>query len=192
MLQILRKEFFYLSNLISFSRFILLPITLLLLINDAYLLSLIFIILIWISDLLDGYAARKRNEISELGKIIDPLADKLSVAGIILVLLYKEIVPLWFVFVAVFRDFIIVIGALYLKYRKNIVLQSNLIGKITVFIIGLTMFALVLKNVANSYGMNYISENMELLINTLLLLSIVMSVFSLVSYFIKFKTIINN
>lgn len=185
------KEFFYVSNLISFSRFLLLPFTLLFLLNDAYILGLVFIIIIWVSDLLDGYFARKRNEISELGKIIDPLADKLSVAGIVLVLLYKEMVPLWFVIIVIFRDLLILIGALYLKYRKNIVLQSDITGKLTVFVIGFTMLIMVLFKAIENYSLKYIYENMELFNNALLLLSIVMSVFSLVSYFIKFIKIIN-
>jgi CDP-diacylglycerol--glycerol-3-phosphate 3-phosphatidyltransferase len=155
-------------------------------------LGFIFIILIWLSDLLDGYTARKRNEISELGKIIDPLADKIAIAGIVLVLLFKEIVPFWFVIIVIFRDLLILTFALYLKYRKNIVLQSDLTGKLTVFVIGFTMLIVTINKAFINCQKNYILENMELLINALLLLSIVMSGFSLVSYFNKFIKIIRN
>src|SRR5437868_9376267 len=174
------KEIFYISNLISFSRFILLAICSYFLINKNYLAGVIFIVLIWFSDLLDGYLARKRNEITELGKVIDPLADKLSVFIIVLILIFQHIAPLWFVIIIVSRDIIILCGGLYLKYKKNIVMQSNWMGKMAVFIIGATLFLFILISAAKSgnFGKNfyYNTELAELLTNIMLLLSIVMSV----------------
>ena len=183
----LNKEIFYIPNLISYSRFILLAICSYYLINKNYLGGVIFIVLIWFSDLLDGFLARRNNQITEIGKIVDPLADKLSVFVIVLILVFQHITPLWFVITIVLRDIIILCAGLYLKYKKNIVMQSNWVGKMAVFTIGATLFFFILISAAKSgnFGKNfyYNIEIAELLTKLMLLLSIVMSMLSLLSYF---------
>jgi CDP-diacylglycerol--glycerol-3-phosphate 3-phosphatidyltransferase len=150
------------------------------------------IIIIWISDLLDGYIARKRDEVSELGKIIDPLADKFCVISISITLLVQDVIPLWFVLIIVLRDVIIFSGGLFLKRSKNVVLMSNWIGKISVFIIGLTLlfsiFFMHFKN--NQIFFSYHTENLELYLKFLIILSITMSIVSLIVYFKRFYSIV--
>jgi cardiolipin synthase (CMP-forming) len=191
---ILKKEIFYISNLISLSRFLLLGVTVYLMAEKNYLAALVFIALIWISDLLDGYFARKRNEISELGKLIDPLADKVSVITIIIVMLVQGMIPLWYVIIVILRDVIILAGGLYLSKRKNILLQSNWTGKIAVFTIGLTLFSSILINSIKLKQLgdyfSYHTEFMELLYTPILLLSIVMIFLSLYLYLNRFLIIL--
>jgi CDP-diacylglycerol---glycerol-3-phosphate 3-phosphatidyltransferase len=190
----LKKEIFYISNLISLSRFLLLGVTVYFLIEKNYLFTLIFIALIWISDLLDGYFARSRNEISELGKIIDPVADKVCVITIVLMLLAQGLIPLWFVIITILRDALILAGGLYLNTKKNTVLQSNWMGKLAVFTIGLTLFISILTQGSKlgQFGnyFSYHTEFMELLYIITLLLSIVMIFISLYAYFNRFLTIL--
>jgi cardiolipin synthase (CMP-forming) len=191
---ILKKEIFYISNLISLSRFLLLGVTVYLMAEKNYLAALVFIALIWISDLLDGYFARKRNEISELGKIIDPLADKISVITIIIVMLVQGMIPLWYVIIVILRDIMILAGGSYLNIRRNILLQSNWTGKIAVFTIGLTLFCSILINSAKLGQLgeyfSYHTEFMELLYTSILLLSIVMIFLSLYLYLNRFLIIL--
>ncbi len=189
----MKKEIFYISNLISLSRFLLLGVTVYFLIEKNYLFALIFIALIWFSDLLDGYFARSRNEISELGKIIDPVADKVSVITIVIMLLVQGMIPLWYVIITILRDAFILAGGLYLNTKKNTVLQSNWMGKLAVFTIGLTLFiSIFMRGSALGQFGNYLSyhtEFMELLYTIILLLSLVMIFSSLFVYFNRFLTI---
>lgn len=186
----MRKEIFYISNLISLSRFLLLGLTVFFLMRDELIYTLVFIFLIWISDLLDGYFARSRNEISELGKIIDPVADKICIITIVIVLLIKGIIPFWYVLITIVRDVLILAGGLYLKSSRNTVLQSNALGKIAVFTIGLTLFISIflfgaIKGSFGNYFM-YHTEFVELLYSISILLSLVMIVISVISYFNRF------
>ncbi len=183
----MKREVFYISNLISFSRFILLAITAIFLVRNNYLMAIIFIVIIWISDLLDGYFARSRNEISELGKIIDPLADKITIGVLMFILLIQGIVPAWFFIITLFRDFIIFTGGLYLKYKKHIVLQSNWMGKITVLAIGITLLLFIAIRWLNSSFPAYHTEFVELFSQIFILISIVLSVISLFIYGKRFK-----
>ncbi|MBZ0204195.1 MAG: CDP-alcohol phosphatidyltransferase family protein [Ignavibacteria bacterium] len=186
----MKKEIFYISNLISLSRFLLLGVAAYFLLEKNYLFSCIMIFLIWVSDLLDGYIARRRGEISEFGKIIDPLADKVSIIVIVVILLIQKIIPPWFVIITVSRDALILAGGLYLNAKKNIVLQSNWLGKMAVFTIGLTLFLSIFANGAQigQFGnfFSYHNEITELLIVVMLFLSIGMILLSLVSYLKRF------
>lgn len=97
----------------------------------------------YISDLLDGWLARKLNEVTEAGKIIDPLADKIFVGTITVLLVLRGDLPLWFVTAIVLRDAIILLAGIYLTRRTGFVLPSNYPGKIAVFCIAFTMFCTV-------------------------------------------------
>jgi CDP-diacylglycerol--glycerol-3-phosphate 3-phosphatidyltransferase len=88
-----------------------------------------------ITDFLDGFFARKLKQITNLGKILDPLADKIFVAVIAIVLLIQEIIPLWFFIVIFLRDLLILLGGLYAKRKLNVIMQSNFEGKLTFVII---------------------------------------------------------
>lgn len=143
------KEIFYISNLISLLRIVLLfPVSYLLL-NDftgQNTLIIILVLCMYLSDLLDGYLARRLDQVSELGKIIDPLADKISVIVISLILLYLDKIPLWFVLIVVLRDLLILGFGMYLNKKKNIRLMSNYPGKIAVFSIGVIILFAVINN----------------------------------------------
>lgn len=186
----MKKEIFYISNIVSLSRFLLLGIACWMLLDLKFQYAGIFIVLIWISDLLDGYLARSRNEISEFGKIIDPLADKAAVISIVVILLVLQIIPLWYVIITVLRDAIILAGGLYLSSKKNIVLQSNWMGKLAVFSIGLTLF-LAIFTAGSHLGQfgsyfSYHNEITELLYTVMLFLSLGMMILSVLSYFKRF------
>ena len=184
------KEFFYISNLISISRFFLTAVCAYFLLTWKYDFAVIMIIVIWVSDLLDGFIARIRNEITELGKIIDPLADKTAISIISLILVFQGVIPLWFFIVIVLRDLLILSGGLFLKSKIGKVPQSNLIGKITVFIIGLTILIFLLKKIRYIAFLAYHNEFTELLLSLMILLSLVLIVFSIISYLNRFLKLI--
>lgn len=136
------KELFYISNFLSIFRIILLfPLSYLLISdNDGNRILIIVILLsMYATDLLDGFLARKLNQVTELGKVIDPLADKISVVTLVLILLMQNKIPLWFVLIVVLRDLLILLFGLILQGRKKITLMSNYPGKIAVFSIGLVI-----------------------------------------------------
>jgi len=137
-LQTRQDRIMTLANIISFSR-ILLSIPLVLLLNENRLWqAFVIIILIILSDFLDGYIARKADEITNFGKLIDPVADKvcMMVVMIYLIIVYKLPFLLFFVTLAVRDTFLIIIGV-YLMFSQEEVFQSNTSGK---WFIGITTF----------------------------------------------------
>jgi CDP-diacylglycerol--glycerol-3-phosphate 3-phosphatidyltransferase len=143
-----RARMWTISNMLSLSRIILtIPIVMLLL--DGNLQSRLWAILIMLvavmTDFLDGYIARQRNEVTEFGKIIDPLADKIGVAAITVVLAIAGYIPVWFLVLVLFRDIVILAGGIWLLRVRQIVLPSNWIGKWTVNAIAATIVMATLK-----------------------------------------------
>ena len=98
-------------------------------------------ILCWIgafSDWLDGYVARKTNTVSEWGKIIDPVADKVLVGAVVVMMFVQNLLPAWFVIVVIARDLVIMAGAAVARKRMKTVLPSLMSGKLAVSAIALT------------------------------------------------------
>lgn len=140
------KEIFTKSNLLSLFR-LLLAIPFWLLLDDFesnryYVFALCLFAAI--TDMLDGYLARKFNEVTEFGKIIDPLADKVAMAAVVIKLyLIGEIPPMYF-FLIVSRDVLIFIGGLIVSKILGRVLPSNMLGKIAVLNIGIVLLFILL------------------------------------------------
>ena len=124
------------ANLISLSRIILsIPLIFVLeenLINPNPIKVLAIIFLIVFTDVLDGYVARKMNIISNFGKLLDPIADKICLMVAIIFLIFNGDygLPLLLFFILLsIRDVYIIIIGVYLMHVQNTVFQANKSGK---------------------------------------------------------------
>ena len=129
-LQTRRDRILTLANAISFVRILLsVPLVLLLDANKLWQ-AFVIIILIVLSDYLDGYVARKADGITNFGKLIDPVADKICMMVVIiyLIIVYQLPFLLFFVILAIRDTFLIIIGV-YLMFSQEEVFQSNISGK---------------------------------------------------------------
>lgn len=119
------REVFSVPNILSYVRLLLIPIFTYLFIHaedtkDYYLIGFI-IFLSAVTDLLDGWFARKFNQITELGKVIDPIADKLTQAAIVVCLLFRyPYMWILFILLVVKELFMGIIGLVLLKRGKKL------------------------------------------------------------------------
>ena len=132
-------------NILSFMRLLGVPLFLwLILVPEADGWAIVVLIFAGISDYLDGKIARKWNQISRVGQILDPLADRLYILATLVGLLLRGIIPWWLVAVLVGRDLIMGVVLAILKKRTGLTgLPVHFIGKAATFCL-LYAFPLIL------------------------------------------------
>lgn len=101
-------------------------------------------VLAFLTDVADGYLARSRNQVTRLGRILDPLADKFMTFTVFVCITIAGIIPLWAVIVLVVKELIMGLGALVMYRRTADVIPSNYLGKASTGVFFLSCAALVL------------------------------------------------
>lgn len=119
----------HIPNILTIFRFILIPFIVLNLANDKYLAAFVIFTVSGLTDILDGFIARKFNFITNFGKLIDPLADKCIQIITLATLALKDIIPMWIIIIVILKEFIMVAGASFL-YGKELVVSSKWYGKL--------------------------------------------------------------
>ena len=103
--------------------------------EENYIFALCIFIVAAATDGLDGYLARVMNWQTDLGKILDPVADKVLLIGTILILWMNNYIPIFVLVVFVLRDFIIIMGAAFhMTVYETSAPNPNIFGKITTFV----------------------------------------------------------
>lgn len=128
-------RYFTAANIISMARIVLTIPAVWLFAIDQWVWGLIILGICVISDWLDGFVARKTHEVSDFGKFIDPVADKVVAAGMIVLMIIRMDFPLWFLIVLTVRDASIYIikRIIYKKYK--IVTGANIAGKMFILVL---------------------------------------------------------
>ena len=165
----------YIRNSLTILRFILIPVILYFIFTGNYLLGFIFFTLSGITDILDGTIARKFNLISNFGKLMDPLADKLTQISVLASLVIKDIIPLWILIIVVLKEFIMIIGASFL-YGKDVVVYSKWFGKLTTV---LFYIAIVFSLITKQFNITGFLGNLDMILYCIALFA---TIFSLAMY----------
>lgn len=185
-----------LANKLTIFRIILVPIILIIpLLNlqgevwgiplTCLIIDIIFIIAS-LTDKLDGYIARSRNQITNFGKFLDPIADKILVIVAMLILLEAGKLPAWILAIVVIREFIVSGYRLVAVEKEGKVIAASIWGKIKTCT---QMLGLVLAFIdANSFGAIFRGEltgvtfGINLLTTILLGISVIATIFSGIDY----------
>lgn len=96
---------------------------------SSYALAIGIFLAASFTDILDGHIARRRNQVSNLGKLLDPIADKLLVSAALIVLVEKHLAPAWTVVIILGREFVVT-GLRSVAATEGIVIQAQTVGKI--------------------------------------------------------------
>ena len=122
--------FKHVPNILTIIRFLLIPIIVIFAFQNDYISTIIVLTISGLTDVLDGYIARKYNFISNFGKLMDPLADKMTQVALLGTLAIQKIIPVWIIVVVIIKEFLMVSGASFL-YGKELVVSSKWYGKLT-------------------------------------------------------------
>jgi cardiolipin synthase len=142
---------FNLPNGLTFLRLLLAPLVVILLINGADSWALIVFLLAGITDGLDGYFARSLRERTEVGRVLDPVADKVLLGSAIITLAFLGRLPVWLVVIAVGRDLVVVIGSCILYAATGrLGYPPSTIGKLTTVLQVVTVLAAMIMGEGDS------------------------------------------
>ena len=181
--EVISKDLMTIPNALSFIRIILItPFVAFFVaakyITNNYIPAIIILAISGISDLLDGMIARKFHQESELGKVLDPLADKLTLiaVGVCLIFLQPYVLPL--MIIMVLKDTLMIIGGTIIINKGVIPPKSSWYGKASTFMFYISVGMVVLMEI-----FKYKNETLSL---TVLGVTAGMMIFSLVNYAIIF------
>ena len=138
-------EIWTIPNLLSFIRLMLVPFVAYFLYNESTNISLILIAIAYSLDLVDGWVARRFNQISEFGKAFDPFADKVLYGVIALTLVIKKFLPIWFFIFVIIRDGSQLLYGTHIFRKYKTITPSNIYGKIAAFCLATSLLGLILK-----------------------------------------------
>jgi len=177
------KTLFNLPNSLTFLRMVLAPFFMWAILVSDYLAALTIIIIASLSDFFDGFIARKFNMQTEIGGILDPVADKVLIFFSIAALLIKFHFPLWIGIIIISRDILLLIGgAIFFYHKKQKVLIPNIFGKISTFFQMTTIVVYIIASLNNYYSY---------WIDILLYLTVIMTLVSGITYVFRIGEVIS-
>lgn len=161
-------------NLLTAARFLLIPVFAYNLYDDRYITAAILFTVAGLTDILDGYIARKYNKVTAWGKIADPAADKLMQITALVLLTLKHLKYLPILIIVAVKELFMGIGSLFLYKKDNYVVSANWYGKMATVIFYFAIIMIIFK-----------VEYSEIFI----LLALAATLFAFFMYLISFKKI---
>ena len=143
---------FTLPNILSFFRLALVPVFLAFIIVGEDALALLVLIVSSITDFLDGYLARRLNQVSRLGQLLDPAADRLYIFAALIGLAWRDVLPWWLVAVILARDVMLAILGVILANHGYGPLPVHHLGKVATFCLFVALPLLMLGEAFDAFA----------------------------------------
>ena len=150
--------------------------------NAGKYTALVLFIAASLTDTLDGYLARKYNQVTNFGKFMDPLADKLLVCSAMIAFIELDLIPAWIVIIIIAREFIIS-GFRLIAAEKNVVIAAGMSGKIKTTV-QMIMCCLLIARLPFAF-MRYVEQ-------IFIYAALVLTVYSLIVYLVQNKDILKD
>lgn len=119
----------HIPNILSIIRLLLVPVFVYLYTKGHIIAAVCVFVAAGITDVLDGYLARKYDCTSVAGKVLDPLADKLMQLCAFICLYSSHLIPVWMPIIYFIKELLTVIGAAFVFKKSRFVVKSNIFGK---------------------------------------------------------------
>lgn len=166
-------------NLITYIRFLLVPPFVYFFLKENYIMAGIMIGLSGLSDCFDGFFARRLDQVTSLGKILDPIADKVTLVAVAvcMVIYLPAILPIMLVLVG--KEFLMLLGGFILLLKKMTPPPANIFGKIATLVFYFVICLIILVKIVTG------QENMALIYTGLILVTVAMLI-ALIQYAVTF------
>lgn len=185
-------------NQISLARILMTPVLIFFYLADfipyGKLVALIVYFIAWMSDMVDGYIARKYNMVTDLGKLLDPVADKLLATTALLLVVVDHTIPapygVIFLFIMFLRDYVVT-GLRQIGATKNVVMAANWTNKVKSWPLYISCFMSILISFMTDLG---VAENVlfgfNIALYVILAWGTVMLIASMIVYLIQNRAVL--
>ncbi len=146
--------------------------------KTSCLLATLFFLVAILTDLADGFIARKYNLVTNFGKFLDPLADKILIASVMIMLVELSWIPAWIAIIVIVRE-IMVTGLRAIAADKGHVIAADRYGKLKTILQSVALVPLI-------YHYPFLDVDLSLIANVLLYIALVLTVFSGWNYLVSF------
>ncbi len=146
-MQLRARDLLLVPNILTLSRFALLFILayLISLQDSRYTIYMLIVVATGIAtDILDGFFARKLGQISDLGKVLDPVVDKICTGVLVLFLYVYSDFPLWAVILVLTRDITVLVASIFFLRKARVIATSNMIGRLAALSWGLVILVYII------------------------------------------------
>ena len=167
----------HVPNILSVCRILLTPVIVISVYLNNYLLALIVFTISSLTDVIDGYIARNFDAVTNVGKLLDPLADKLTQLSMVASLVWAQVISGWILAVLLIKELIMIAGAAFL-YGKNVVVYSRWYGKLATVLLYLSVVISLLCKQFNVTSGTFITIS-----NSCYVITLCVTIFALVMYF---------
>lgn len=148
--QNLNEQWLNIPNILTAIRLLAIPVMVHFILDPARSATALFLMLvIWMTDVLDGFIARRLDQITNVGKVLDPLTDKLFQAATAIALWVSGRLPLWVPLLLLINQLLMVGGGIFL-WREGTVVHSNWYGKLCTVLL-VACFAILFLLPADQY-----------------------------------------
>jgi cardiolipin synthase len=173
------------ANVLTVFRLLLVPVFGYFLHMENYQLAVFLFLFSGLTDILDGYIARKYKMVTAFGKLADPIADKLMLITALILLSSKNIISSPVTIIVAVKETLMGIGMIILK-KRNIMISASWYGKLAtvIFYFAITSFILVRR--ADFFK----NSTTDLLINVLVIIAVLATLFAFFMYSLKYYKII--
>ena len=166
----------HVPNILSVCRILLIPVIVISVSMNNYLLALIIFTISSLTDIIDGYIARNYDAVTNVGKLLDPLADKLTQLTIVGSLVSNNVISGWILIVLLVKELIMISGAAFL-YGKSVVVYSRWYGKLATVLLYLSIVVSLLCKQFNIASGLFITIS-----NSLYVITLCVTIFALLMY----------
>lgn len=168
-------------NILTVIRFLLVPVMFYYMVKGKFIIALSIYILASITDVVDGFIARKFNMITDLGKVLDPMADKFLQFAALIGLWVSKIISLWILVVFFVKEVLMGIGCFKLMLKDNVIVQAKWFGKLSTCI----FFVAIIISMLSKYFVV-----LQPYPNILMVVALVMAIFALIKYLLNYLSIV--
>ncbi len=176
--EVYMKKIFTIPNILSIIRIIMIPVVVISYFKGNYMLTIILLLLSGLTDVVDGYIARRFNLITNVGKILDPIADKLTQFTVIVCLAWHHTILIPVAAIMFTKELLTLIGAVLFVKRGNATPYARWWGKMTTVILYATMVLFVISEFTNVIP--------DIVLTTAMSVTIACLVFSFFNYLVVY------